>query len=37
MVNCPDTWLRIGFPGPSFEAGGYRDFDQPQEFIGETN
>jgi ribosome-associated toxin RatA of RatAB toxin-antitoxin module len=33
----PDTWLRIGFPGPSFEAGGYRDFDQPQEFIGETN
>jgi ribosome-associated toxin RatA of RatAB toxin-antitoxin module len=27
----PDTWQRIGFPGPSFEAGGYRDFDQPQQ------
>ncbi|GIK41985.1 MAG: hypothetical protein BroJett011_58180 [Chloroflexota bacterium] len=32
----PDTWQRIGFPGPSFEAGGYRDFDQPQQFMGQT-
>lgn len=29
----PDTWQRIGFPGPSFEAGGYRDFDQPQQLV----
>jgi hypothetical protein len=29
----PDTWQRIGFPGPSFEAGGYRDFDQPQRLV----
>ncbi|MFN8454481.1 MAG: gluconate 2-dehydrogenase subunit 3 family protein [Anaerolineae bacterium] len=27
----PDTWQRIGFPGPSFEQGGYGDFDQPQK------
>jgi ribosome-associated toxin RatA of RatAB toxin-antitoxin module len=32
----PDTWRRIGYPGPSFETGGYRDFDQRQEFMGET-
>ncbi|MBE7553070.1 MAG: gluconate 2-dehydrogenase subunit 3 family protein [Anaerolineales bacterium] len=31
----PDTWQRIGFPGPSFEAGGYRDFDQVQQFMGQ--
>jgi ribosome-associated toxin RatA of RatAB toxin-antitoxin module len=31
----PDSWQRIGFPGPSFEAGGYQDFDQPQEFLGQ--
>ena len=28
----PDTWARIGFPGPSFGVGGYHDFDQAQEF-----
>jgi ribosome-associated toxin RatA of RatAB toxin-antitoxin module len=33
----PDTWQRIGFPGPSFEAGGYRDFDQPQQFVGQAS
>lgn len=32
----PDTWQRIGFPGPSFEAGGYRDFDQPQQLVGKV-
>jgi ribosome-associated toxin RatA of RatAB toxin-antitoxin module len=31
----PDTWQRIGFPGPSFEAGGYRDFNQVQRFTGQ--
>lgn len=31
----PDTWQRIGFPGPSFDMGGYRDFDQPQQFTGQ--
>jgi len=31
----PDTWQRIGFPGPSFDAGGYKDYDSPQEFMGE--
>jgi ribosome-associated toxin RatA of RatAB toxin-antitoxin module len=29
----PDTWQRIGFPGPSFGTGGYRDFDQPQQRV----
>ncbi len=24
------VWKRIGFPGPSTDAGGYPDFDQPQ-------
>jgi|GEM_PF-2028994 len=33
----PDTWECIGFPGPSFDAGGYQDFDQPQEFVGQVN
>ena len=33
----PDTWRRIGFPGPSFEAGGHPDFAQPQPFIGEIH
>lgn len=33
----PDTWKRIGFPGPAFETGGYRDFDQPQSFKGQTH
>lgn len=32
----PDTWQRIGFPGPSFETGGYPDFDQPQQFVGQV-
>jgi len=31
----PDTWQRIGFPGPSFKAGGYADFDQVQQFMGQ--
>jgi hypothetical protein len=26
----PDTWERIGFPGPSFDSNGYADADQPQ-------
>lgn len=30
----PGTWQRIGFPGPSFDSGGYQDFDQPQKFMG---
>ncbi len=30
----PDTWQRIGFPGPSFDKGGYPDFDQIQQFTG---
>ena len=33
----PDTWEGIGFPGPSFDRGGYRDFDQSQEFVGQAN
>ncbi|MCL4299725.1 MAG: gluconate 2-dehydrogenase subunit 3 family protein [Anaerolineae bacterium] len=32
----PDTWQRIGFPGPSFEMGGYPDFDQPQQLVGQV-
>jgi ribosome-associated toxin RatA of RatAB toxin-antitoxin module len=28
----PDTWERIGFPGPSFDSKGYADADQPQAF-----
>ncbi|HXV43548.1 MAG TPA: gluconate 2-dehydrogenase subunit 3 family protein, partial [Anaerolineae bacterium] len=28
----PDTWERIGFPGPSFDSNGYPDADQPQAF-----
>ncbi len=31
----PDTWRRIGFPGPSFDTGGHPDFAQPQEFTQE--
>lgn len=30
----PDTWQRIGFPGPAHQAGGYSNFDKPQEFMG---
>lgn len=30
----PDTWRRIGFPGPAHQAGGYGDFDKRQEFLG---
>ncbi len=30
----PDTWQRLGWPGPSFEKGGYVDFDQVQTFSG---
>jgi len=29
-MSDPGVWQRIGFPGPSTEAGGYPDFDQPQ-------
>jgi hypothetical protein len=29
-LTDPDVWSRIGFPGPSTEAGGYPDFDRPQ-------
>lgn len=29
-----DTWRRIGWPGPSFDSGGYPDFDKPQHFMG---
>lgn len=32
----PETWRRIGWPGPSFDSGGYPDFDQVQAFMGET-
>jgi ribosome-associated toxin RatA of RatAB toxin-antitoxin module len=30
----PDTWQRIGFPGPSFEQAGYGDFAKTQQFMG---
>jgi ribosome-associated toxin RatA of RatAB toxin-antitoxin module len=33
----PDTWRRIGFPGPSFETGGHPDLAQPQVFMGEPS
>ncbi len=33
----PDTWERIGFPGPSFDTNGHQDFAQPQEFMGQTH
>lgn len=29
-MSDPMVWQRIGFPGPSTEAGGYPDFDRPQ-------
>jgi restriction endonuclease Mrr len=29
-LSDPGVWQRIGFPGPSAQSGGYRDFDQPQ-------
>jgi len=32
----PDTWERIGFPGPSFDTNGHQDFAQPQEFMGQA-
>lgn len=32
----PDTWQRIGFPGPSFDRAGYGDFDQRQSFTVQT-
>ncbi len=32
----PDTWQRLGWPGPSFDSGGYKDFDQPQTFMGRS-
>jgi Gluconate 2-dehydrogenase subunit 3 len=32
-LSDPGVWERIGFPGPSIDAGGYPDFDQPQEQI----
>ena len=30
----PDTWQRLGWPGPSFDQGGYPDFDQKPETMG---
>ncbi|MFE5322410.1 gluconate 2-dehydrogenase subunit 3 family protein [Paenibacillus sp. NPDC056579] len=30
-LNTPGVWERIGFPGASAHAGGYPDFDQPQQ------
>jgi len=33
----PDTWMRIGFPGPSFNSGGYAEAAQPQKFMGQKN
>lgn len=27
----PDTWQRLGWPGPSFDRGGYPDFDEKPE------
>lgn len=33
----PETWRRIGWPGPSFDVGGYPDFDRVQVFMGETH
>ena len=30
----PDTWERIGWPGASFEQGGYPDYDRQQHFLG---
>ena len=32
-LSDPEVWRRIGFPGPSIEAGGYPDFDQPQTMV----
>jgi hypothetical protein len=29
-LSDPAVWQRIGFPGPSTDAGGYPDFDHPQ-------
>jgi len=29
-LSDPGVWMRIGFPGPSAQTGGYADFDQPQ-------
>src|SRR4051812_2108848 len=29
-LSDPAVWQRIGFPGPSAEAGGHPDFDRPQ-------
>jgi ribosome-associated toxin RatA of RatAB toxin-antitoxin module len=29
----PDTWRRIGWPGPAFDAGGYADANQAQAFM----
>lgn len=33
----PETWKRIGWPGPSFDAGGYPDFDRTQTFMGQAH
>lgn len=33
----PDTWRSIGWPGPSFEDGGYPDYNKEQEFLGQKN
>ena len=29
-LSDPGVWARIGFPGPSTDAGGHPDFDRPQ-------
>jgi hypothetical protein len=33
-LSDPAVCARIGFPGPSLEAGGYPDFDQPPDRVG---
>jgi hypothetical protein len=35
-LSAPAVWMRIGFPGPSIETGGYPDFDQPQSSVART-
>jgi hypothetical protein len=32
-LSDPSVWKRIGFPGPSTDAGGFPDFDQPQSAL----
>src|SRR4051812_50231023 len=35
-LSDPTVWQRIGFPGPSAEAGGHPDFDRPQTATTKT-